>query len=462
MHPNTGRDHARLASLAAVLFFFLWGLAVVPCSTAQTLVVPKFSSRGKGAKRLASRAWKVIAQELKKQGAKMVSSRSYYKKAKRMRIKRSRSLRSRGVKRLAKALNLDGVLIGSVRRKGRRYRINFTLRGANGSILLRKAYRVRKRRLPRRKATELAILIMDKVTPAEAPTPQPPPVAVETPPAAPVADSGTEPKKNLSDEFLPAWARDKDKPAKNDTKAPPKKDTSKSWNEEKAPAKSSPRKHGSVNDALLAVGASFHHRAGLNPRHEASLFPGLRADGRMFLGTFLDMPGVRDIGFGGSFDMGMGLEYGYQDAEENWSASQMQWRGELLYRLAFDVTTSPAILFKVGFGGTSCSIDSDAVDVLDASYMAPYAGLDIYLTLWPPMIRFFASGSFLFLVSPGGDLDGSGMGFSVMAGIDVDLIDLVHVGLGYDMTQYMIDAEGGGSFSDTYQGFFIRAGVNFN
>ncbi|MBW2701807.1 MAG: hypothetical protein JRF33_13410 [Deltaproteobacteria bacterium] len=461
MHPKTGRDHARLATLAAVLFFFLGGLAVVPCSTAQTLVVPKFSSRGKGAKRLASRAWKVIAQELKKQGAKMVSSKTYYRKAKRMRIRRSRSLKSRSVKRLAKALNLDAVLIGSVRRKGRRYRMNFTLRGADGSILMRKAYRLRKRRMPRNKATELAILIMDKVTPAEAPPVEPPPIVAETPPAAATPDNDTPPAKSLSDEFLPAWARDKNKPADKKTEASTKA-TSESSTEAKAPAKSSPRKQGSVNDALLAVGASFHHRAGLNPRHEASLFPGLRVDGRMFLGTFLDMPGIRDIGFGGFFDMGMGLEYGYQNAEENWSASQMQWRGELLYRLAFDVTTSPAILFKVGYGGTSCSIDSDAVDVLDASYMAPYAGLDIYLTLWPPMIRFFASGSFLFLVSPGGDLDGSGMGFSVMAGIDVDLIDLVHVGLGYDMTQYMIDAEGGGSYSDTYQGFFIRAGVNFN
>ena len=159
--------------------------------------------------------------------------------------------------------------------------------------------------------------------------------------------------------------------------------------------------------------------------------------------------------------MGLGLKYGYQDADESWDASQMQWRAELLYRLAFDVMTKPALLIKVGYGATSSSIDSDAIDVLDASYMAPYAGLDIYLTLWDPMLRFFASGSFLFLVSPGGDLNGSGMGFSVMAGVDVDLMDLIHVGVGYDMTQYLMEADGGGDYSDTYQGFFVRAGVNF-
>lgn len=454
-----------LLSLAASALVFT---AVPQAAQAQNIVVTKFADRSK--KKLGQKAWAAIARELKKRGARIVSNKQYMRAAKKSRIRPRNVLKAMAVKRLAKKLKLKAVVGGSAIRKKNRFVVTINVIGANGKVVLKKAYRLRKPIFPKKTAADLADAIMEKIggkTHVAAADPKPGPDPVE-PTKPPPGDD--KPAGGGDDTFLPAWARtDKKDPPDSkpapEARADPEPVAAEAEVEDK-PTRRSERKQGSVNDLLIAAGASFHHRAGLDPRHEASLFPGVRVDARMFMGTFLDIPVVRDIGIGGMFDMSLGLEYGYADADNAWSATQMQWRGELIYRLALDTGLRPTFLFRAGYGATTSSIDSAVGDLaLSSSYMAPYVALDIYLTLWEPMLRLFASGGFLFLVAAGDDISGSGMGFNVFAGLDVDIMDMIHVGVGYDLTQYLMDDDstgGVGKYSDTYQGFFVRVGYNYN
>lgn len=436
-------------------------------SRAQTLVVPNFSGRGRPAKKSAGQAWKAITRALKGRGTTLVAQKSYYQRARRMRIRTAHAFRPKSIQKVCAKLNLDGVLLGNVKGTRRKMVLNVVLYGSDGKARFKEQYPLRKGAFPKAKADELAARVLDEIgghPVAEAP--KEPEKAPETKPAP--EPEKTEASSTADDKFLPPWARNKKKP--EETAKAPEVSASSSSSESKVSAevksdapKAEPGTRAcSIDDALVAVGSSFHYRAGLSPRHEASLFPGIRVDGRLFLGTFLDVPGVRDIGIGGMFDMGLGLEYGYRNSNTTWGASQMQWRAELMYRLALDVPTYPTFMIRAGYGATSCVIDGDAASVLDASYMAPYAALDIYLSPYAPYLRLFVSGGFLFLVSPGEDLNGSGLGFNVLAGIDVDLFDMVHVGIGYDLTEYLMEADGGGDYSDMFQSFFIRVGYNYH
>ena len=115
------------------------------------------------------------------------------------------------------------------------------------------------------------------------------------------------------------------------------------------------------------------------------------------------------------------------------------------------------------------TIDSDDASVRNASYMFPYGGLDVYLMLWDPYLRLYLGGSYLFAVMAGEDLSGTGSGFCVDAGLDLVLLDMLHIGIGYNMTQVLgvegpdpASATGGDTeMSDVYQMFFLRAGWSF-
>ncbi len=450
-------------------------IAALPSKAhAQKLVVAKFSDRS--GKKLGKKAWQALARELKKKGARLIAYKQYLQVARKNRIRAKQALKPRSVRKLAGKMKLAAVVTGSAVRKRRSYIVTVKAIGADGKTFLHKSYRIKRPVFPKKTAATLAGLIMDEIgggTAAAAASPrlEPPP---EPPPPAPPADAGTQGASGgTGDSLLPEWARtDEKKPVvETPARAAGPKEMSSSEAEvatgkREHAGRKAPRKVASVNDVLVSAAFSMHHRAGLPTRHEASAYPGLRFDARVFLGSFLDVPVVRDIGFGGMFDMSLGLEYAKSD-EDTWDATQMQWRAELVYRLPLQTGLRPAFLVRLGYGATTTSIDAgpDETAALDTSYMAPYAALDIYLMLYEPYLRLFASGGFVFLVSAGEDVSGSGIGFSVLAGIDIDLVDALHLGVGYDLVQYVMDddsAGGIGEYSDTYQGFFVRIGYNYH
>ncbi len=476
MHRIPFSLKARMSSLAIGILAFGVALGCLPTkANAQNVVIAKFVDRSK--RKLGKKAWAAIARQLKSRGAKIVSYKQYIRTARKNRIRINKALRPRSIKKISKKMDLDAVIWGSAKRKRRRYTVSIRVFDSSGKTVLKKNYQLKRPVFSKKTASHLADIIMEKIGSGEQKTEevaQKEPVPEKTSTESSAAGGAGEKKESTgtSDAFLPAWARsDKQGSASGTASAKvnktPEPVANQADEQVQRPAPKRRRsKVGSVNDLLVAVGGSFHHRSGLSPKHEASLFPGLRVDARMFMGTFLDIPVLRDIGFGGMFDMSMGLQYGYADADSAWDAQQMQWRGELIYRLALDTGLLPAFMLRLGYGSTSSVIDKGSGDLaLSAGYTSPYASLDIYLMLFKPYLRLFVSGGFLFLVSPSEDVAGSGIGFNVFAGFDLDMFKMVHIGLGYDLTQYMMNddsTDGMGEYSDTYQSFFLRVGYNYN
>lgn len=440
-------------------------------SRAQSLVVSTFAGRQR---RAANRVRGAVVKALSDQGAKLVSYKQYLRTARRMRIPGKRALRPRAIRRVAGKMGVDGVVSGAVTRRGRRFVVVVRLFGANGRVLAKKAYRLRRPGLPPKVAGQLASLMVTKLggtAVAEAP-PEPPPEPTpppEPPPTEGEGETGAGGGGGSGDAFLPPWART-DKKETSDTTTTAAATTGGGGGEtsgevtEPAPRRRRRTKTGAVPDILLAAGASLNARAGLNPRHESGVFPGVRVDGRFFLGSFLDTVVVRDIGFAGYFNMGLGLQYGPENSDDKWDSSQMQWQGELVYRLALnDIPLQPAFMLRVGYGSTTATIDTENQLAVSAGYSYPYGALDIYLMLYKPYLRLHMSGGYLFTVMTSEDLSGSGSGFTVRGGIDVDLFDNLHIGVGYDMWQFLGVKIGDSEdeTSDIFHSFYARVGWNF-
>jgi hypothetical protein len=115
----------------------------------------------------------------------------------------------------------------------------------------------------------------------------------------------------------------------------------------------------------------------------------------------------------------------------------------------------------VGYGATTCTITTDHSMPVDAGYSYPYAALDIYLMLYKPILRMNVSAGYLFIVTPAEDLSGDGSGFTVRAGFDLDLFKHLHIGVGWEMHQFLIKDDTLGDTSDLYHGFFGRIGWNY-
>ena len=98
------------------------------------------------------------------------------------------------------------------------------------------------------------------------------------------------------------------------------------------------------------------------------------------------------------------------------------------------------------------------------AYQYPYAALDVYLTIYRPMIKLFVSGGYLIHVTAElqhGDqepADMTGSGFTLRGGFDFDLLRLMNVGIGYEIMMFFI----GDDISDQYQGFYLRVGLKYN
>ncbi|HUU00524.1 MAG TPA: hypothetical protein VM425_03690 [Myxococcota bacterium] len=455
---------SRLSVIIGIAAFMAVLVAMPSPAEAQTVVVAGFGGR---AKRLAKQARTALIKALDNTGVKMISYGQYLRKAKRSRIPGKRALMPRSIRRLAGNMKLNGVITGAATQKGRRRILVINVFNKRGKRVLKKAYRLKKDVFPAPVAGKLAGVIVEKLGGRTVAAAAEPPPTAETPPAAkePAAtDSGGE-KTGGNDAFLPPWARTEKKTetasaTETGTSTEPAAATT---TEVSKPAPLHKRKstHGSVPDILVAAGMSGNLRAGLNPRHESGIYPGLRIDGRVFMGSFLDMPVVRDIGFSGLFNMGLGLKY-HLSGGENWDSTMMQWQAALNYRLAINsVLLAPAFVVRVGYGSTKNTIDTDNTAAVSAGYSYPFAAIDIYLMLYKPIVRLFVSGGYLFLVTGSEDVSDTGMGFTIRGGLDADLFDNLHIGIGYEMWEFFGLKVEANEVSDTYQTFFLRVGWNF-
>ncbi len=448
-------------------------ILVLPSAvSAQSVVVAKFKGK---AKKSAKNTRKLLIGELNKQGASIVSYGKYLRVAKKSRVRGKRATKPAGIRKVAGRMGVDAVVTGFIKRKGRSYFLYVKVFDSGGERIAKKTYRLRKGRWAATKARGLAQIIVgstggeaeleEAADPlmADSESIEPPPTVVEEEVPDATGDvAATEPTAEKNESFLPPWARTD---ANTETAAAAEAEAPAEEVSKPAPRRKRKRrgaKTGAVSDILIAVGGSGNLRAGLSPRHESDIYPGVRADMRIFMGSFLDLPVVRDIGVGGMFNMGLGLKYGMQGGEDDWDASMMQWQGELNYRLAFnDVPMAPAFIVRGGYGSTSCTIDSPAEAAKSAAYAYPYAALDIYVMLYDPMLRFFVSGGFLFSVAASEEVEGTGMGFTARGGLDVNLFDTLHLAVGYEMMQFFGIQIAGEDTSDTYQTFFLRTGWNF-
>ena len=219
---------------------------------------------------------------------------------------------------------------------------------------------------------------------------------------------------------------------------------------------------GPVSDIFLTIGLSLNERKGLQPEHKSGNEYGLRIDGRFFLGLLVDNPYLGGIGVGGYFNTLLGAEYGIPGGD-TWDASQNQWQVEALYRFTLnEVLFQPTFMLRVGYGATSCVIDTDHTLVVNASYGYPYAALDFYLMLLKPFVRLNISAGYLFAVDPGEDLGGSGSGYTVRGGLDLAFFGQVHVGWGMEYLKFSIDESTLGSTTDSYESIYFRVGWNFH
>jgi hypothetical protein len=464
-----------LARLVPVAFLAVALLAWPRPAPGQTLVVAKFTDKT-GKAKLGKTVWNAVANSLKGKGATLVAFEQYLRAAKKAKIGAAKATLPASVKKLAGGMKVDGVVTGTVKGAKKKFTVSIQLIGADGNVLEKKAFNLAKADFPAETADEVADAFLKALPGAQ--------VADATPPTPPPEDpskgqgggtaTGGGTGGGGNDAFLPPWARNDPNAAggggagagggggggtATTTTAQPEV-------KKEAEPKPSKKSYGAVADILVDVGVSLNKRAGLNPRHESSLFPGIYFDGHIFLGSFLDVVVVRDIGIGTSFDMSVGLKYARQGSDDGWKATQMKWKVDLDYRLAFnDVLLGPAFVFKFGYGSTTCSISS-GTDTLakSTSFMYPYVGLDIHLMLWKPYLRFHVGGGYAFLASTAADLTGTASGFTVSGGIDTVLFSMLEIGLFYELYQFMgFKVEGDAdSTSDTYHTFGLKVGWNFH
>ncbi len=450
---------SRRLGLVLAAVWLLAGVGSAP-ALARGVVVAKFTDRT--GKRLGAKAKQALVEALAARGIELQSLGDYQRAARKRGIPARRHFRPAAVKAVAKALGLDGVVLGSAARVRGRYTLQLRLLGRRGELLWRETYRARRATFDGRRARHAAERILAKLGDGAGRKPEP--VEEDGAPVEPAFEPPEVAAAPPLEEAPPASPRPALEPAPAEARPvreerPARREREPEVRAEGAPA-GEPRTL-PVHDALLAVGPSMHLRSGLRPTHSASLFPGLRVDGQLLLATFFDEGFARGLGVYLGLDLSLGLEYGYRGAAERWPAQQVQGRGGLLYRLDFDVATRPTLLVKLGFGGTACSIDADVEQVVSVRYLAPELGLGAALFLWEPYLRLGFGFAFLVPVIAGDEIGGTGWGWSLDASLDASLWGFLHLGLGYGVAQMRLEEDGMGEVSDTFQGFFLRLGYAF-
>ncbi len=478
----------RTPVVACLVLALMCVAGAVGKASAQTLVVAP--CRDESSSELGKNAQQVVVKALGDQGAKLIDYKDYMQEVARLAMGKQNALTRWGMQKVAAGLKIDGILTSSALLQGKKYLIAFFLFGADGKLVVKKAYRLAKPSLPMKTARKLSELVIAKLGPkvAKAPAAETeenealalvPLAAVESePPKTPPPETPPPPKLSpQSEKDQQQW-----KGLLKQAEENPQEDASESSDEkplvveqegppemrETNPAASArvsraPRKPtkptGSLPEILIAAGMSINTRAGLSPRHEAGAYPGIRIDGRVFLGSLLDTVVLRDIGFEGMFTKSIGLAAEPELLDESWDASQMRWNVGLVYRLAFDrLPLAPAFVLRLGYGATSYTIDHDHPELIDAGYTYTSGVLEIDLSLVGSWLVAQLSGGYLFSVWPTDELSGDGSGFLLSAGLRTELFGGLSLGLGYEQLQFFINDRSLGQTSDRFQQFYLRAG----
>jgi hypothetical protein len=110
-----------------------------------------------------------LRQALRAEGRSLTGYRAYLKRARQLRLAR-RALRPQAIRRLARDMQLDGVLTCRARKVGQRFQIAFYLYGPDGRVALQKAYRNTRPWLRKATIGELAAAVIGALgaTPAAA------------------------------------------------------------------------------------------------------------------------------------------------------------------------------------------------------------------------------------------------------------------------------------------------------
>lgn len=222
---------------------------------------------------------------------------------------------------------------------------------------------------------------------------------------------------------------------------------------------------GAVPDLLFATGWTIQDRKIGAPIQKSGLGHGMRFEGRLFLGSFVDIPVLEDFGFAGMYSYSTGYDYYLEHSAHEYNAAHSHWQAEVVYRSAFNqVKTQPAILIRFGAGGADYRIDQENPIAKNAQYSYPYVALDAYFMPYQPYVRAYTSFAWLFHVEPYDDLRGGPFqGIKVAAGIDV-VVNFIHVGIGYELLKfYKVEVYGEeGTTSDRYLGFVFRLGCTYH
>ena len=218
---------------------------------------------------------------------------------------------------------------------------------------------------------------------------------------------------------------------------------------------------GSVPDVLVSVGWALQRRELDRPHYGSNIGPGVRMDAHMFMRPLFDIPVLRDFGIAGMFNVASHVDFDIENYNSSEEGSTTHWQVELQYRLAFnDVVTQPAVLFRSGYGRTSCEINGSQV-VKDVGYSYPYLGLDAFFMPYKPYLRLWISGAVMFAVQPREDLGrGPYTGLKMAGGLDVVPADHFFIGIGYEWARFFDVVVTGDDLesTDSYVAFFLRAG----
>jgi hypothetical protein len=207
---------------------------------------------------------------------------------------------------------------------------------------------------------------------------------------------------------------------------------------------------GSVTDVMVGTGWTIHTGVG----------HGIRFDGRLFLNSFVDIPVLKDLGFGVLYSTYTGYGRTIDIPDDLRAGATSQWQVEMLYRLAFNrVLTMPALVFHFGYGGSGCLHDPGMRFLTGAEYRYPYLGLEAYFMPYEPHIRMWLASSVLFNVASSEEhAEGTYLGLKVGIGVDLLPTEYIYLGMGYELSRYYDDDWS----SDLFVSFFLRAGCYYN
>jgi hypothetical protein len=185
----------RAVGLTGGLLFITGALVSAPPVLAQTLVITACEDSS-GAD-LGKNATEVLTKAIESRGVKLIGYPKYLEAAVSSGVEKGKARTRTGIVKIARKLKLDGVITSSAVRQGGRYLMAFYLYNPDGKLLLKKAYAMKKPKLPPRTAEKLAGLLAGALglKPEPQPGEEPDLALVPLTPAAPAIPPAPEKAK---------------------------------------------------------------------------------------------------------------------------------------------------------------------------------------------------------------------------------------------------------------------------